>query len=64
MERMRGKTMNKDNLKRILSVLYWYKDDLGNDEKYLLALLDMAKEINDVETELSIRNILEIEGRL
>lgn len=56
--------IDTDNLKRILSVLYWYKDDLRNDEKYLLALMDMAVEINDLDTELAIKNILAIEGKL
>ena len=56
--------MDKNRLKEILTTLYWYKDDLGNDQNFLLALRDFAIEIGDSDTERSIGNILAIEGKL
>lgn len=56
--------MNKDITQPVLNKLFWFKDQVDDQEDYLMALLHLSVELGDEDTEMSIRNILEINGKI
>ena len=56
--------MDRDVIKDILLELFWFKNQVDDQEAYLNSLLKLAVEINDVDMELTIKNIYAIEGKL